>query len=59
MPDREDAMTYYLTLDNPYVPSPASESRLATLAHRAGVEVPHLVVALATLVAGIATLIAL
>jgi hypothetical protein len=49
----------YLTLDNPYGPAPAGESRLTALAHRVGVEVPHLVVALTTLVAGMVTLTAL
>ena len=33
--------------------------RLTALAHRAGVEVPHLVIALTTVAVGIATLVAL
>ena len=49
---------FYTAMNPHHQPAPRRESTLTALAHRAGVEVPHLLIALTTVAAGIATLIA-
>jgi hypothetical protein len=49
---------FYMEMNPHHQPAPRRESHLAALAHRVGAEVPHLLIALTTVAAGIATLIA-
>jgi hypothetical protein len=50
---------WYVAMNPARRSTPRRPSSVTALAHRVGVEVPHLIVALTTVVAGIVTMIAL
>ena len=49
---------FYVSMNPHHQPAAHRANPLTALAHAAGVEVPHLLIALTTVAAGIATLIA-